>query len=628
MAPPPEALLSRLRRLAQPDATADPGLLADLAAQRDAPTLAEAGRLLAAVPAELLGGKPRPLRVAITASFTASGVAPLLRVALRCSGIAPVIHSSGFDQLMADLTDPGSALAEFAPDVTFCLLHDDWLLPATIEPGDPGTLREALGARLAMVETAIAGFTERTGSAVVVHTVPLSPEHTRGVISLAGRAELGRIWREANATLLDLPSRHRQVHALDLEALLVHTPVTVRDDRLYRFASAAWSGAVEATFAQEAAALCRAMAGLARKVLVLDLDNTLWGGVVGDDGPGGIALGPLYPGNCYTAVQRYALALRKQGVVLALASKNDPAVVDGVLADHPDMVLRPADIAAKAVSWEPKPQTIAGLAETLNLGLDSFVFADDSAFETDLVASSLPAVTVLHLDGDPADHLGTLLHGNHFDVLATTASDAGRTELYRARAERTEFAGGFDSLPDYLAGLDIRVGVRPVDEYSLPRLLQLGVRTNQFTMTGRGHPEARTRRMAESADALVLVFDVTDRFGAEGIVGGLWISKHDDHWLIENMVMSCRVFSRGIEHTVLQHVIDLAIAAGASSLDGDFRATDRNGPAAACYPAAGFRPLPGSPGDELTRYRLDLSTRPRISPEWTRLHTEGALADA
>ncbi len=605
-------LLARIRRLTAPDATADPSLVADLALVTDVPALTEAGRLLAKVPAELLGAL-KPLRVAVTGTFTASGVAPLLRVALLRKGIAPEIHVSGFDQLATDLSDPDSPLASFAPQVTLCLLHDDWFVPDQWD--DMEEFTTAVRGRWAMFDNLVGAFTERSGSAVLVHTVPLSPVEVRGVVAFDGRAALGRAWRELNSDLLGMALRRDQVHALDLEAYLLDAPVRLRDERLYRFASAAWTPAVESVYAAEAANFCRAFLGMTKKVLVLDLDNTLWGGVVGDDGPSGIQIGSMYPGNAFREMQRRAVQLRKQGVVLALCSKNEAAIVDEVLNDHPDMVIRPADVAARAVDWQPKDHNIRGLASLLNLGLDSFVFADDSTFETGLVRGSIPEVTVVHLNGDPADHVTALQRDGSFDVLTTTATDRERTRLYQARAERTEFAGSFGSVEDYLRSLEIQVSVREADEFSLPRLVQLGQRTNQFNMTGTSHAEARTREMAASDDDVVLVFEVSDRFGAEGIVGGVWVSKHDDHWLVENFVMSCRVFTRGVEHTVVQHVADRAAASGAVRLEACFTATARNKAAAAFYPDAGFSLL------EEGRFSLPLVPRPQIGPDWTTLVT-------
>ncbi|MEV4118850.1 HAD-IIIC family phosphatase [Micromonospora sp. NPDC049645] len=617
-----EEVLLRIRRLRRPDAPADPELAPGLVHLDDAAvtTVASAGRLLADVPAEKLSSPDfplRPLRVAITGTFTPGTVEPLLRVALLRIGIAAEIHVSGFDQLVLDLSDPGSALAEFRPDVTLCLLHDGWFLPAEWDPGDLSGLADTLSQRADVLAAAVRGYAARTDGALLLHTVPMSPLEHRSLVSFRGRAELGRVWRELNGRLLELGERET-TYTLDLETLLVDHDGPVRDERLFRFASMAWTPTVERRYAHEAATFCRAVLGRTAKVLALDLDNTLWAGVLGDDGLAGIMLGTDYPGNCHRDVQRRALALRRQGVLLAVCSKNDPDLVTEAFAQHPDLLLRGDDFVAQAVNWGRKDDNLRQLSRTLNLGLDAVVFADDSPFECELVRHELPTVRVVELAGDPAGFSHKLLAEGHFTVLATGATDRERTELYRARTGRERFAATFDSAADYLHELKLRVTVRPVDDLSLPRVAQLGLRTNQFTMTERAHTEAQTRQRAASPDHLVLTVEVTDRFGAEGLVGGLWLDRSTpDSWVIENFVLSCRVFSRGVEQAALHRVAELAGSAGATRLEALFRPTTRNKPGGAVWPGAGF--TVASEQDGTIRHVLPLHPPPRLLPAWIAL---------
>ena len=607
-----DGLVSRFRRLLAPGAAADPSLPAALREVEDPATLAAVGRLLDRVPPELLAPERtrlRPVKVAVTATFTADGVVPLLRALLLRDGIAATLHLSGFDQLTIDLTDPGSELARFGPDVTLALLHDGAFLPAGWDPADLSGLAATLRERLDLLAAALTGFSARTGGLVLLHTVPLSAVERTSVVSYRGRAELGRLWRELNTGLLALSAG--PVHTLDLEAVLVDAAGPARDDRLAAMAGMAWTAGTEAAYAREAAAFCRAAAGLARKVLVLDLDNTLWGGVAGDDGPEGVELGPLYPGNAYVDMQRRARMLQRQGVLLAIASKNDPAVVDAVLARHPEMVLSADDFVVRAVNWEPKDGNLRAIAAELNLGLPALLLADDSPFECGMVRSALPEAGVLQLGTEPAGHAARLLAGDEFTVLETTAADLDRSGRYRAEAGRRRFSAGFRSTVDYLRELELHVIVRPADEFMLPRLAQLCLRTNQFTVTGAGGAAT------PAGDPLVLAVEVHDRFGREGVVGGVWLDRRPDGWQIDNMVMSCRVFSRGVEQAVLQHVSDLAVAAGALRLTAVLRLTGRNGPAAAFLPAAGFAET-GRDGD-LVRYALPLDPLPALGPDWVTL---------
>jgi FkbH-like protein len=404
---------------------------------------------------------------------------------------------------------------------------------------------------------------------------------------------------------------------LDLDPVVAALPAPLGDDRLRRFAGMAWSAGVELAYATEAATFCRAVAGRPRKVLVLDLDNTLWGGVAADDGIDGIQLGGLYPGNAYLDLQRTARTLRRQGVLLAIASKNEPDVATRVLAEHPAMVLRAEDFVATAIDWRPKDENIRRLARELGLGLDGIVFADDSRFECELVRHGVPEVAVVPLTGDPATFTTTLLRDDHFAVLDVTATDIVRTDLYRARARRHRFAETAETNRDYLAGLGLTVTLRAADEYAVGRLTQLAARTNQFVLVKNAHTDAATRGFLGADDRLLLEFEVDDVFGAEGVVGGFWISTGPDRWLIENLVMSCRVFSRGVERAALHGVAARAAAAGATHLDARLVRTPRNGPAAEFLATAGFVRA----GDELRT--LPLVPAPDLLPEWIRLDDEG-----
>lgn len=347
------------------------------------------------------GRTPRPLRVAVVPSFTADNVLPLLRVGLLAAGIAPTFHLTAPDQQLMALGRPGSPLDDFAPDLTLCLAHEDVFLPRDWDPTDLAGLAAAVDERAGRYTAAVASFAGRTTGSVLLHTVPLPSAWPRTVTSHRSRAGIGRLWRELNLRLLDLAERTASVDALDLETLLADCPSRLRDERLFRFASMAWAPAVERLYAQEAAGYGRALAGLGKKCLVLDLDNTLWGGVLGDDGPENIEIGPMYPGNAYAAVQRTALALRRQGVLLAVASKNDPGLVERVLGEHPELVLRRDDFVSVHANWDAKDGSIRAIADELNIGLDSMVFLDDSPFECDLVRGSLPQVEVVRAAGTP-----------------------------------------------------------------------------------------------------------------------------------------------------------------------------------------------------------------------------------
>jgi len=593
-------------------------LRAAIAALTSPAALLDVGEVLAELPADRvvpIGPGERPLRVWVTGTFTIDRVAPMVRAALAGAGIAAEVRGAGFDRFSFDLLDPQSPAVAFDPDVTLCVLHDDHFLGIDHTFVDPQELREVIAGRVADVRAAVSAYATRLPGTLVLHTVPLTGSEHRALRAHKRKAALGRVWRELNIALLELAEQHAQVQVLDLEMMQIDRGSRLRDERIYRFASLPWTPSVEALYAAEAARLCIATFGRPAKCLVLDLDNTLWGGVIGDDGPTAIQVGRAYPGNGHRDLQRRVKQLQAQGVLIAVASKNEQQVVREVFDRHPEFVLRWPDIVASAVGWEPKDQMLRSIADELNIGVDSLVFADDSPFECDLVRRSLPDVQVVHLAGNPAAFASRLLEPGFFDVPDATEVDRDRTRMYHAARERQAYSAATESPHDYLHGLGLRLSVRRADDYTLPRLVQLTQRTNQFNLVGSSYTAAEAERMSVSDRHRVYGFEVSDRFGTEGIVGGVWVGCGDDAWTIENMVMSCRVFSRGIERAVLQCVADAATQDGAAYLVGKFRPTGRNRPAARFYPDCGFRPVRTLDTTEV--YELPLAPeRPALQPVW------------
>jgi FkbH-like protein len=355
-------------------------------------------------------------------------------------------------------------------------------------------------------------------------------------------------------------------------------------------------------------------------VLALDLDNTLWGGVLGEVGGHGVTLGGLYPGNCYTRLQRAALRLREQGVILVLASKNDPDPVAEALSGHPEVLLRPESFSVSAVNRSSKAENLRQAADSLGLSTSAMVFMDDSAFERGHIAEVLPEIGLVAADGDPAHLERALLRPGWFDVMELTDTDLQRPELYRSRAMRSDFSGGFGSSQDYLRALDIQVVAELAGGYSVPRVAQLAARTNQFNLTGLRYDETATAAMSADPGHLVAAFSVSDRFGDEGIVGAAWVECGERVWRVLNLVLSCRVLGRGVELAVVEWLAARASAAGATTLHGRFVPSQKNAVAASFWEQAGF----AATGEDGV-FELDISEHPYHAPEWIRLLERSAV---
>jgi len=345
--------------------------------------------------------------------------------------------------------------------------------------------------------------------------------------------------------------------------------------------------------------------GQPAKCLVLDLDGTLWGGVVGEVGVGGIDLGDAYPGRSYLRFQRALLGLRDRGVLLAINSKNNPADVDEVFASHPDMVLSPEDFAATRVNWQPKPENMVAIAEELSIGLDSLVFFDDNPAERLAMRQALPEVTTIEVPADPSQHASVILGCGLFDRLAVTDEDRNRAEMYRQQAARKDLERSTGSLEGYLASLEMQAELRPVDELSFRRVLDLLAKTNQFNVTTPRYNAQELQALVHDESAAVFTLRVTDRFGDNGIVGVL-ILRASDRAVIDTLLLSCRVIGRAVETALLAFAAEWAAQRSLAELDATFIATKKNGPAADVFARHGFQEI-GTPGtDGASHWRLAL----------------------
>ena len=351
-----------------------------------------------------------------------------------------------------------------------------------------------------------------------------------------------------------------------------------------------------------------AQQGRSSKCLVLDLDNTLWGGVIGDDGLEGIVLGQGSPGGeAFLAVQTYAHALSRRGIILAVCSKNDEANALLPFESHPEMLLKRGDISAFVANWNDKAANIRTIAELLNIGLDSLVFLDDNLFERNQVRDALPMVNVLEVSDDPGLVTFALADAGYFEALSVTADDLKRRELYAANTERTrlaEAAGG--DISAYLAGLEMRMkwqNFRPLDH---ERMVQLINKTNQFNLTTRRYTSAEVTAVASNPRAFGLTFRLVDSYGDNGIIA-IVIGKLNDanEAVLDTWLMSCRVLGRGAEAATLEVVARAARSIGATALIGEYIPSAKNGMVREHYSKLGFAAI--LKAEKRSLYRLDLA---------------------
>lgn len=427
---------------------------------------------------------------------------------------------------------------------------------------------------------AVAKAADRVG--LILVPTWILPAHERWVQSLTWRHGFGlaNLLAKANLILAERLASYENVLLLDSAQWQGGLPRPAYDPRMYAVAKILYSQAMfERAAAEMKAVICGAL-GRAKKVIVCDLDNTLWGGVVGDDGPQNLKLGAPDPlGECFQNFQKVLKSLRSRGILLAISSKNDENLALSVIESHPAMLLRKSDFVAWRINWEDKAQNLAGIADELNLGLDSFVFLDDSPQERDQVRQLLPQVYVPNLPQSPSEYAPFLTSLNCFETLSLGKEDLERTQMYQAERSRKMAMDLSGDVENWLGSLQIKVSAAPLCRESLPRAAQLLNKTNQFNLTLRRLDEKSLWDWGEAPQHCIYTFNVSDRFGDFGLVGLSSVSVQSGEAQIADFVMSCRVMGKRVEEALLGYTVARAKAAGAERIV--VRATDgpRNKPA-------------------------------------------------
>lgn len=392
------------------------------------------------------------------------------------------------------------------------------------------------------------------------------------------------------------------VYFLDMDGMRARLGAEQFYDHRYRHMSRApYSRAAVAEMAVEIFKFVRALRGRVRKCLVLDCDNTLWGGVVGEDGIEGISLGQSYPGSAFVEFQQEVKNLHNRGVILALNSKNNAEDVWQVFDQHPSMVLRREHISASRVNWDDKAGNIRDLAAELNIGLDSMVFVDDNPVETGMVAELLPMVECVTLPvKKPVRYREVLASIGLFDSLTFSDEDRRRGEMYQAEAGRRKLKASANDLTAYFKGLEMKVVVMLADAFSVPRVSQLTQKTNQFNLTTKRYSESDIAAFCEAEGSDVVCLKLSDRYGGYGIVGAAVIVYSDQCAEIDSFMVSCRALGRGVESVFLNSCLELICSKGVENVSAHYRATAKNSQVREFYDNSGFKVL--SANDEERHY--------------------------
>ncbi len=556
------------------------------------------------------------LRMAVLASHTVDHLLPGIRVAALQRQVGVSVYLAPYGQYRQALLGDDPALKAFAPQVILLALDAMDSPPSCALHASAEEAENAVQARVEELRLLWRQARARYAAQVIQQTlVPATPAlfgHFDALVPGSPRAllerlnnEIRRAAREDGVLLMDLAWSAAGGQYGDGLA----NPV--RWHQAKQLVSPIWAP----LYGDQLARIAAAVVGRSRKCLVLDLDNTLWGGVVGDDGVDGLYLGQgSATGEAFLAFQQYAAQLARRGVILAVCSKNDMQVAKAAF-DHPEMALKRSDIAAFVANWEDKASNLRRIAEQLNIGLDSLVFVDDNPAERDIVRRELPQVAVPELPDDVADYPARVAAAGYFEAIAFTADDSARVQTYRANGERQAALGQATDMAGYLKGLEMVMQARPIGTAELARATQLINKTNQFNLSTRRYSEVQVQQLADTPGAVALSLRLTDKFGDNGLISVVLARPDttcaDDELFIDTWLMSCRVLGRQAEQAALQVLAQHAATAGYSALIGEYRPSERNAMVAEHYPQLGFVPAPNPDASSpatLWRYPLAASS--------------------
>lgn len=566
-------------------------------------------------------GRFVPHRFGILRSFTLEPVVPLVRASAFVAGIDLAVHLGDFNAYAQEILDHRSSLYSFKPDTVLLAVQTRDIAPdlwSGYADLSPDTVASSVARVVDSSRSWISAFRQHSSANLIVHTLEPPPIPSLGVLDGQLDTPQADAIRQINDGLRIVCRKHRGVFLLDYGSLVArHGYTKWHDDKKWLTARLPISASHLIHLAQEWLRFLVPLTGRSAKALVVDLDNTLWGGVIGEDGMHGIKLGAEYPGSAYQALQRALLDLHRKGILLAVCSKNNPDDAMETLRNHPGMLLRPEKFAAMRINWSDKAQNLREIASELNIGTDALAFLDDNPVERAQVRVALPEVTVIELPPDPSQYTDVVRDSPFFERLTLSQEDLQRTALYAAERERSRVEQSFTSKQDFFRSLEQEAEIAPVERASLARVAQLTQKTNQFNVTTRRYSEQQIAEIAARPHWQVFSMRVRDRYGDHGLVGVAITRDEGDSCEIDTFLLSCRVIGRNLETALLSHLAEAARARGLKSIKGWFLSTKKNAPAREFYAQHGFT-LASTNGDG-SLWVLDLQTAPIECPEWVKL---------
>jgi FkbH-like protein len=572
------------------------------------------------------------VNIAIISSFTVNGIKEILNVKCFHLGINSKYYISPYNQYTQDILNKESSLYKFRPDIIFLFIDtksffgDYFFFPYRLSDEER---RKTIEKSFKELQQLTGHLIENTESKVVVSNFEIPVYSSMGILENKSRFGFIESLQELNIRLRELSKNHPRLFIFDFENFCSkHGKENIIDYKMYYLADMKLQLKYFPFLCDEYISYIKPLMSLTKKCLVLDLDNTLWGGILGEDGIENIKLGPSHEGKPFFEFQKHILSLYERGIILAVNSKNSEDDVHEVFEKHPYMILKEDHFAALKINWTDKVQNMQEIANEINIGLDSLVFFDDDIINRRLMNNYLPEVLVIDVPDDPSYYTKALMDITDFNAFQITSEDTKRGESYTKDRKRKELKTVSKNINEFLQQLDMKVSILNADDFAIPRIAQLIQRTNQFNMTTKRYSEEQIRSFSENDLYTVWAVKVEDKFGDNGIVGVIFLEKPDsDYWIIDTFLLSCRILGREIEAALLHFIMEKALNNGVKRLIGLFIPTKKNIPARDFYKINNFV-LDGTSDNDEERWIKDIKKAHIKRPNFIEIVEDGRHAKA
>ena len=537
----------------------------------------------------------KPLRVAILRSYTVEAIEPVLKLRLLLDGFRPSFWIGGYNQYVQEILNVESPLHEFCPDVVLMLLRIEEVMPDLIDEfvGRPvSDWEEWITSKVRDLGSLVERIVKAFPAQIIVQNMTLAYGGYFGIYDSQHPHGQSYLIQKFNQALAAEFAEKKGVFLWDFDQFVrVKGYDNLYDPKMWYVSRNPFKQSAYPAIVDDLFRYLRSALGRIKKCVVVDLDNTLWGGIIGEDGMEGIGLGHSYPGNCYRDFQKELLKLYHRGILLAINSKNNEGDAFEVIDSHPDMVLRRKHFAAYRINWQDKATNLKAIAKDLNIGIDSMVFLDDNPRECEMVRRECPECDVICLPDKPYLLPRFLDSVPALECITVTEEDTKRGEMYQAQLARGQFEASFQTMEDFWSSLELEVKIEPACAFSIPRIAQLTQRTNQMNLTTRRYTEAQIEALSNDPGWRVYSVSARDRFGDHGLIGVMILKIEDNRCMIDTFLMSCRVLGLNVEQSMIALVAAVAKRAKVKRVLAEYIPTSKNKVAADMYPKLGFKKI-------------------------------------